>query len=93
MNYLTFRVKIILGVENNFPMRYFDRNVNDVSSTFESNLGEKITYKNVFFSNLLGAPYLTCHLISRFFSHSITDNKYAFVTDIGIYANLNQWKK
>ena len=35
MNYLTFRVKIILGVENNFPMRYFDRNVNDVSSTFE----------------------------------------------------------
>ena len=66
MNYLTFRVKIILGVENNFPMRYFDRNVNDVSSTFESNLGEKITYKNVFFffSNLLGAPYLTCHLIS-----------------------------
>ena len=24
-----------LGVENNFLMRYLDRNVNDVSSTFE----------------------------------------------------------
>ena len=30
-----FSSQDLLGVENNFPMRYFDRNVNDVSSTFE----------------------------------------------------------